>query len=150
LDDVSVGEAHPDELPGAQAAPPGSTVGAPSRRSFWNRGLDHYPDTAARYWYLAIVVLAAIVLYYEFYVQAAVTPSIIAHFGMTWPFFVYLVVVGNAVGAFASLVAGLSDRWGRANLVTYGCPMLPTCGFTQSSTPDSASSKALFWWRRRP
>jgi MFS family permease len=95
-------------------------VAAAPRRSFWDRTLDHYPSTAARYWYLAIVVLAAIVLYYEFYVQAAVTPSIIAHFHMTWPFFVYLVVAGNAVGAFASLLAGLSDRWGRANLVTYG------------------------------
>jgi MFS family permease len=73
-----------------------------------------------RYINLGIVVLAAIILYYEFYVQAAVTPSIIAHFGMSWPFFVYLVVVGNLVGAFASLLAGLSDRWGRANLVTYG------------------------------
>ena len=29
-------------------------------------------------------------------------------------------IVANAVGAFASLLAGLADRWGRANLVTYG------------------------------
>ena len=97
---------------------------AASRRStysrLWNRTLDHYPDTAQRFLYLGIVVLAAIVLYYEFYVQAAVTPSIIAHYHMTWPFFVYVVVVGNLVGAFASLIAGLTDRWGRANLVTYG------------------------------
>src|SRR6185437_3902399 len=47
-------------------------------------------------------------------------PSILRHFGMTWPFFVYAVVIGNLVGAFASLVAGLADRWGRANLVVYG------------------------------
>jgi MFS family permease len=70
--------------------------------------------------YLGIVVLAAIVLYYEFYVQAAVTPSILVHFGMTWPFFVYVLVVGNLIGAFASLFAGVADRWGRANLVAYG------------------------------
>jgi len=86
----------------------------------WDRTLDRYPEPSARYLNLAIVVLGAIVLYYEFYVQAAVTPSIIVQYHMTWPFFVYLVVVGNAVGAFASLIAGLSDRWGRANLVTYG------------------------------
>jgi MFS family permease len=60
------------------------------------------------------------VLYYEFYVQAAVTPSILVHYHMTWPFFVYVLVIGNLVGAFASLLAGLADRWGRANLVAYG------------------------------
>jgi MFS family permease len=49
-----------------------------------------------------------------------VTPSIIADFGITWPFFVYVIVVANLVGAFASLIAGLADRWGRSNLVTYG------------------------------
>src|ERR1700730_17156255 len=97
---------------------------AVSRRSIysrlWHRTLDHYPETASRFLYLGIVVFAAIVRYYEFYVQAALTPSIIAHYHMTWPFFVYVVVVGNLVGAFASLIAGLTDRWGRANLVTYG------------------------------
>jgi MFS family permease len=120
MDSVTLGAGQPAGLPGDQAKPLGTAAGGPPRRSFWDRTLDHYPETAARYWYLAIVVLAAIVLYYEFYVQAAVTPSIIAHFHMSWPFFVYLVVAGNAVGAFASLLAGLSDRWGRANLVTYG------------------------------
>jgi MFS family permease len=89
-------------------------------RRLWDRTLDRYPDSGRRYFNLGIVVLAAIVLYYEFYVPAAVTPSIIADFGMTWPFFVYVIVVGNLVGAFASLIAGLSDRWGRSNLVTYG------------------------------
>ena len=46
--------------------------------------------------------------------------SIIAGYGMTFPFYVYISVVGNAVGAFGSLAAGLADRWGRANLVAYG------------------------------
>jgi MFS family permease len=94
-------------------------VSVPFRR-LWYRELDHYPDTAHRYMYLGIVVLATIVLYYEFYVQAAVTPSILVHFGMTFPFLVYVLVIGNLVGAFASLLAGLADRWGRANMVAYG------------------------------
>jgi MFS family permease len=71
-------------------------------------------------WYLAIVVAATIVLYYELYIAGAVSPSIIADTGMTFPFYVYISVVGNAVGAFGSLAAGLTDRWGRANLVAYG------------------------------
>jgi MFS family permease len=99
--------------------PPSAGQGGMWRR-LWDRGLDHYPENARRYGYLAIVVAAAIILYYEFYVQAAVTPSITARYHMSWPFFVYLVVAGNAVGAFASLVAGLGDRWGRANMVAYG------------------------------
>jgi MFS family permease len=86
----------------------------------WNRQMDTYPNTLMRYFELGVVVVSAIVLYYEFYVQAAVTPSILVHFGMSWPFLVYVLVIGNFVGALASLVAGLADRWGRANLVAYG------------------------------
>jgi MFS family permease len=70
--------------------------------------------------YLAIVVLATIMLYYEFYIPGAISPTIIAHFGMTFNYYVYIIVVANAVGAFGSLAAGLADRWGRANLVSYG------------------------------
>jgi hypothetical protein len=59
-------------------------------------------------------------LYYEFYIPGAISPSIIAHYGMTFNYYVYIIVVANAVGAFGSLAAGLADRWGRANLVAYG------------------------------
>jgi MFS family permease len=71
-------------------------------------------------WYLAIVVAATIVLYYELYIGGAVSPKILTGYGMTFPFYVYISVVGNAVGAFGSLLAGLGDRWGRANLTAYG------------------------------
>jgi MFS family permease len=71
-------------------------------------------------WYLAIVVVATIVLYYELYIGGAVAPKILVGYGMTFPFYVYISVVGNAIGAFGSLLAGLGDRWGRANLVAYG------------------------------
>ena len=71
-------------------------------------------------WYLAIVVIATIVLYYELYIGGAVSPKILPGYGMTFPFYVYISVVGNAIGAFGSLLAGLGDRWGRANLTAYG------------------------------
>jgi MFS family permease len=89
-------------------------------QGLWQRQLEHYPETRNRMWYLAIVVLATIMLYYELYIGGAVSPNIIAGFGMTFPFYVYISVVGNAIGAFGSLLAGLADRWGRANLVAYG------------------------------
>ena len=86
----------------------------------WHRDLAHYPDAVRRYAYLAIVVVTTIVLYYELYVQYAVATSVITHFHMTYKYFVWVSVIGNAVGAFTSLLAGLADRWGRANLVVYG------------------------------
>jgi MFS family permease len=89
-------------------------------RRLWHRQLDHYPETRQRVLYLAIVVVATIILYYQLYLPGAVSPTIIAHFNMTFSYYVYIVVIGNAVGAFGSLAAGLADRWGRANLVAYG------------------------------
>jgi MFS family permease len=97
-----------------------STPVSGAMQGLWRRQLYHYPNTRPRLTYLAIVVLATIVLYYEFYIAGAVSPSIIAQYGMTFNYYVYIIVVGNAVGAFGSLAAGLADRWGRANLVAYG------------------------------
>ena len=112
-------------LPRGRAMPfrdtePGETHARHPLRWLWTRSLDHYPDSGRRYMYLAIVGLAAIVLYYGYYIPAAVTPDIIHHYHQSFPFFVYVVVVGNAVGAFASIFAGLGDRWGRANMVVGG------------------------------
>lgn len=97
------------------AAPAGGPMGG-----LWQRQLAHYPDTRWRFLYLGIVVLATVMLYYELYIAGAVAPNIIAGFGMTFPFYVYITVAANAVGAFGSVAAGLADRWGRANMVAYG------------------------------
>ena len=105
-------------------------------QGLWRRQIHHYPDTRNRMWYLAIVVAATIMLYYELYIAGAVSPSIIAGYGMTFPFYVYISVVGNAVGAFGSLAAGLSDRWGRANLVAYG--LLITALLTLIGIPNAS------------
>ncbi|HEX3956872.1 MAG TPA: MFS transporter [Trebonia sp.] len=96
-------------------APPSGLIGG-----LWRRQLAHYPNTWPRMFYLSIVVLATIMLYYELYIGGAVSTEIIRGYGMTFPFYVYISVVGNAIGAFGSLAAGLTDRWGRANLVAYG------------------------------
>ena len=44
----------------------------------------------------------------------------LAQLKMPFPTFVYILAAGNLLGAFASLLAGLADRFGRANLVVYG------------------------------
>jgi MFS family permease len=98
----------------------GAAVIAHSGHWLWDHQLDTYPRSAARYWYLGIVVAATIVLYYQLYIQYAVSTAIISHYGMTFTYFVYISVAANAVGAFSSLLAGFADRWGRANMVIYG------------------------------
>jgi len=107
----------------------------------WRRQLRHYPDNSRRAIYLGIVVLASIVLYYELYIQGAVATNIIVQYGMTFRYFVFVSVIGNAVGAFASLAAGLADRWGRANLVAYG---LLLTGVLISFGLPNASSKGEY------
>ncbi|WP_405579389.1 MFS transporter [Streptomyces sp. NBC_01190] len=99
---------------------PAATGARTALSRLYRRDLTEYPATGRRLAYLAIVVLTTIVLYYMLYIQYAVATSIITHFGMTYRYFVWVSVIGNAVGAFASLIAGLADRWGRANLVVYG------------------------------
>lgn len=107
----------PPRSAGEPGPAPAATGGA---RRFWARTLPHYPETGPRSLYLAITVLATVVLYYELYIAGAVATQIIAEFHMTFTYFVFVSVIGNAVGAFASLFAGLADRWGRANLVVGG------------------------------
>jgi MFS family permease len=91
--------------------------------------------------YLGITVAATITLYYELYIQGAVATKIIAHYGFTFTQFVFVLVIGNALGAFASLFAGLADRWGRANLVVGG--LLLTGLLIEFALPN-ASSKAEY------
>src|SRR4051794_15859105 len=125
-------------------APQGATAPTPPSggpRRFWDRQLPHYPETGRRSLYLAITVLATVVLYYELYIAGAVATQIIAEFGMSFTFFVFVSVVGNLVGAFASLFAGLADRWGRANLVVGG---LLITGLIIAVGLPNASSKGVY------
>src|SRR5262245_39656385 len=86
----------------------------------WRRQLDSYPDTGPRVTYLAITVLATIMLYYELYVGGSVSTFILPDLKMSFTFFVLTLAFGNLIGAFGSLFAGLADRLGRANLVVFG------------------------------
>jgi MFS family permease len=89
-------------------------------KAFVTRRLDRYPDTLPRIGYLSIVVLTTIMLYYLYYVEGAVTPRMLPYYHMSFAFFLYLLVVSNAIGAFSAFIGGLSDRIGRANLTIGG------------------------------
>jgi MFS family permease len=86
----------------------------------WRRQLEAYPETRTRIVLLAITVLATITLYYELYVTGSVSTLQLINLHMSFTFYVVTLAVGNLLGAFGSLFAGLSDRLGRANLVVFG------------------------------
>jgi len=88
--------------------------------SLIHRQLDSYPETGARIFYLALTVLATVMLYYELYVGGSVSTLILANVHMSFTFYVLTLAIGNLIGAFGSLFAGLTDRYGRANLVVFG------------------------------
>ncbi len=90
------------------------------RNSPFNRELTRYPERAQRRWLLLLVVAITIVLYYALYVGGGVATLMLPQLKIPFTIFVYLIAAGNLLGAFASLLAGLTDRFGRANLVVYG------------------------------
>lgn len=99
----------------AVTVPAGGFANALGRRQ-----LHRYPRTAARYGYLGIVVLTTITLYYLYYVEGAVLPLLLPSYHMSFEYFLYVIVVSNAIGAFTAFIGGLSDKIGRANLTIYG------------------------------
>jgi MFS family permease len=107
----------------------------------WRRQLEAYPDTRPRMLYLAITVLVTITLYYELYVAGSVSTLILSNLHMTFSFFVVLLAFGNLVGAFGALLAGITDRLGRANLVVGG---LLVTGILTAFVLPNATSKWAF------
>jgi MFS family permease len=118
------------------------TAAAPAGlRRLWDRQLPHYPDTTRRMSYLAITVVATITLYYQLYVQGAVAPKVIQQYHWSFTGLVVSTVIGATFGAFASLAAGLADRWGRANLVVGG---LLLTGLLMTFAMPNASSRTEY------
>jgi len=82
--------------------------------------IDEYPTNGKRTAYLALAVLATIVLYYTYFTQTGVTPQILVSYHMSFSFYVWIVVISNLLGAFASLPASKTDKLGRSNVIIYG------------------------------
>ncbi|HLY33472.1 MAG TPA: MFS transporter, partial [Jatrophihabitantaceae bacterium] len=73
-----------------------------------------------RFTSLGVVVIATIVLYYQFYLAGAVAARIISDYHMSFVYYVNISVVGYLLGAVASFLTGIADKYGRANIVTVG------------------------------
>jgi MFS family permease len=106
-----------------------------------HRQLDTYPDTAPRIFYLALTVAATAILYYELYCSASVATLQLTTLHMSFTFYVTLLAVANLIGAFGSLLAGITDRMGRANLVVVG---LLVVGLLIAVAIPAAGSKWTF------
>jgi ACS family D-galactonate transporter-like MFS transporter len=100
-------------------APVPASAPSPVER-LWNRTLHRYPANSTRYLSLGIVVATTIVLYYQLYLAGGVATAILRNLHMSFTYYVNVSVVGYLLGAAASVVAGLADRYGRANIVTAG------------------------------
>ncbi len=100
---------------------PSAAISSPSPLSrLWDRQLTRYPSNPTRYSSLAIVVLVTVILYYQLYLAGGVATNILRDLNMSFVYYVNVSVIGYALGAVASVLAGLADRYGRANIVTFG------------------------------
>lgn len=84
------------------------------------RSLEHYPTNAQRIWYLALAVIATIILYYESYVLPSVAPLVLHTFGLSVADYSRFLLVSNLLGALSAIFGSLSDRIGRSTLIIYG------------------------------
>ena len=119
----------------------GRTSGSKGISMLWDRKLDSYPDNGPRIFYLALTVLATIMLYYELYVGGSVSTLFLPKLHMSFTFYVYTVAFSNLIGAFGSLFAGLTDRVGRTNIVAGG---LVLTGIFVTFIIPSATNKWTF------
>ena len=86
----------------------------------FSRQLDQYPIGSMRWFLLVVVIVSSIVLWYQYYVPTSVATVVLAHFHMTFKYYVYIIVIANIAGVIAALAGGLADRFGRCNIVIFG------------------------------
>jgi len=109
--------------------------------TLWTRRLHKYPSNAVRYWYLAQVVLIAVVLYYVYWEEGATLPLLLPFYHMTFRYFLLLVVVSNGLGAFFAILGGLADKIGRVNLCLIGTLII---GLLQFAAIPNIHDKLIF------
>ena len=105
---------------GAPGGGPAARRRGPAYRFLLGHQIEEYPSAGRRTGYLAVAVLATIVLYYTYYTQTGVTPNILRSYHMSFSFYVWVVIISNLLGAFASLPASKTDKLGRANVIIFG------------------------------
>ena len=116
-----------------------------AKRSWWDRTLAHYPPSRTRMTCLGIVVLATVVLYYQFYLIGAVSTRVLAEFHISFTAYGAIIIGAAVAGAVASLLAGIADRYGRANIITIGLAIVGLLCLAGIPHVHSKTSFAIVW-----
>ncbi len=85
-----------------------------------HRYLEHYPSNSRRIWYLALAVIATIMLYYESYVLPSVAPLLLKSFNLDVSTYTRILLLSSLIGAISAIFGSFADRVGRSNLIVYG------------------------------
>jgi len=115
--------------------------GGSTWRRLTDRTLDYYPKASHRYLYLAMVILASIVLWYQYYTPTAVATLLLPSFHLSFHFYVNIIVLSNVAGVISALVGGVTDRIGRVQVVVIGLLLV---GLIQFLAVPNTTSKGLF------
>src|ERR1035437_9031384 len=70
------------------------------------------------------------------------------YFHMSFAYFLGLLVVSNAIGAFSALLGGISDRVGRANLTILGVLIVGLIQLFVIPHTNTSLELAIAWCRR--
>jgi MFS transporter, ACS family, D-galactonate transporter len=114
-------------------------------RSWRDRTLAYYPPPRTRMTCLGIVVLATVVLYYQFFLIGAVSARVLAEFHISFTAYGAITIAAALAGAAASLLAGLADRYGRANIITAGLAVVGLLCLAGIPHMHSKTSFAIVW-----
>ena len=116
-----------------------------AKRSLRDRTLAHYPPPRTRMTCLGIVVLATVVLYYQFFLIGAVSTRVMAEFHLSFTAYGAITVGAAVAGAVASLLAGIADRYGRANIITIGLAIVGLLCLAGVPHVHSKTGFAILW-----
>ena len=94
---------------------------------------------------LGIVVLATVVLYYQFYLIGAVSTRVLAEFHISFTAYGAIIIGAAVACAVASLLAGIADRYGRANIITIGLAIVGLLCLAGIPHVHSKTSFAILW-----
>ncbi len=130
---------------GSATTPAPETTARHAKRSPWDRALAHYPPPRTRMTCLGIVVLATVVLYYQFFLIGAVSTRVLAEFHISFTAYGAITAGAAVAGAVASLLAGIADRYGRANIITIGLAIVGLLCLAGIPHVHSKASFAILW-----
>jgi MFS family permease len=84
------------------------------------RELHGYPRTAPRYFYLSLVIIASIVLWYQYFILPSVAQVLMVKFHMSFRFLILALVISSIAGVISAMLGRVTDRIGRCWVVISG------------------------------